>query len=140
MMWLLLGLLIAEESYRLGLGSFGKPDSGFFPFLIGIFLVGLAVILLWQPWAGEEKRARSGDKINYAKIVYCLLSLYVYALSFEWLGFILATFLLLVILLKFIEHKGWILSVTVSLATAVVSYIFFGVLLQALLPKGILGI
>jgi putative tricarboxylic transport membrane protein len=139
-MWLVLGLLITEESYRLGLGHFGKPDSGFFPFLIGIFLVGLAIISWRQPLADGKGKERPEGKINYFKIFWCLLSLYVYAITFEWLGFVPATFFLLVFLLKFIERKGWVLAVTVSLLTAVASYIFFGVLLQAFLPKGILGI
>jgi putative tricarboxylic transport membrane protein len=138
LLWLVLGLLIAAESYRVGLGSFGKPDSGLFPFLIGIFLTVLAVILLRQPLT--EGKEKPEGKINYFKIVWCLLSLYIYAMTFEWLGFVPATFFLLIFLLRFLERKGWVLVLTVALLTAVASYIFFGVLLQAQLPKGVLGI
>ena len=48
--------------------------------------------------------------------------------------------LLIVFILKCIEKKGWTLVIATALLTAIVSYLLFGIWLQATLPKGIFGI
>jgi len=138
--WLIFGLVIAEESYRLKLGSFGRPNSGLFPFLIGILIVLFSLILLVETRSNKSEREERGEKLNYRNIVLCLISLYAYALIFEWFGFIPSTFLLIVFFLKFIERKGWTLVITASLLTSIVSYVIFEIWLRAALPKGIFGI
>ncbi len=138
--WLVFGLLIAEESWRLKLGTFRKPDSGLFPFLIGLLIATFSVIALAQGRSKEPEKEQERDKLNYRNMVLCILSLYAYALLFEWLGFIPSTFLLIVFFLKFIEQKGWILVITASSLASVVSYAFFELWLRAALPKGIFGI
>lgn len=138
--WLFFGILIAEESYRLKLGSFGRPNSGLYPFLVGLLIVLFSLIMLVQKQSTKSEREGKGEKLNYRNILSCLLSLYGYALVFEWFGFIPSTFLLVVFFLKFIERKGWALVITASLLTSIVSYVFFEIWLRAALPKGILRI
>jgi len=53
--WLVFGLLIAEEGYRLKLGSFGRPNSGLFPFLIGILIVLFSLILLVETRSNKSE-------------------------------------------------------------------------------------
>ncbi len=62
-----------------------------------------------------------------------------YALTLEPVGFLINTFWFMLLLLKVIEPQGWTKALLASLTTAVVSELFFNVLLGAQIPTGILG-
>lgn len=138
--WIIFGLLLIGESYRLNLGELRKPGSGLFPFLIGISIVLFSFILLIQTLLNKAEKREEKERLNYRKIILCLVSLYAYALIFEWLGFIPSTFLLIIFILKFIEQRGWFLVFITALLTAIISYALFEIWLQATLPKGVFGI
>jgi len=137
--WLFFGLLLTIESYRLDLGSLRRPDSGLYPFIIGILLVSFSLVLLIKSILRAPEEAKKTQNVNLRNIILCLISLFFYALIFEWLGFILSTFLLILFLLKIIEKKGWIMVVITALLTSVISYLFFDKFLHAALPRGIFG-
>ena len=139
-LWLILGFLLMEESWRLGVGQLRKPGSGLFPLLIGMFLLIVSFLLFLQTRSHTTTDKEGREKVRYRNILLCISSLYAYILVLEWLGFIVSTFFLILFLLKAIEHKGWRLAVTTALLTAAVSYAFFGIALRAALPRGILGI
>jgi putative tricarboxylic transport membrane protein len=63
-----------------------------------------------------------------------------FALALERLGFLLTTFLLMVLLLRAIESQRWPKVVAIALMTALISYAIFGWLLGIPLPAGVLGI
>ena len=137
--WLFFGLFLMVEGRRLHLGELRRPGSGLFPFLIGIFLVSVSLVLLFQTVYHKHERREETKRTGYRNLLLCLFSLYTYVLLLEPLGFLLTTFFFIIFLLKMIEQKGWILVVATALATAVVSYIFFEMGLRAALPKGMLG-
>jgi hypothetical protein len=58
----------------------------------------------------------------------------------ERLGFLLATFILMVLLLRAIEAPRWPKVLIVALVTSLLSYGLFAWLLGVPLPGGILGI
>ncbi len=138
--WLAIGILLSVESYRLNLGGFHRPGSGLFPFLIGIFLSVESSVLLVQSLLNKSEKKEAKEKINLRKFLLCLISLYVYALVFEWLGFMPSTFLLIFFLLRFVEKKGWGMAIIAAFFTAMISHLFFKTLLHATLPRGIFGI
>ena len=136
--WFILGLILVEESFRLNLGKLHQPDSGFFPFLASSLLVVLSLILLIQSSSNKSEQKKAKENIRYGNIIGCLTSLYVYSWLLEWLGFIPSTFFFIIFLIKFIGKKRWLVAIFAASLTAITSYIFFGVWLQAPLPKGFL--
>jgi hypothetical protein len=139
--WFIFSVFISYESYRLGLGSLHEPGPGFFFFLTGIVtaLLSLTIILRsLKTRAPEEVQGAAFGKQGLAKIISVLLSLFLYAMLMEWLGFLIVTLLLFVFLLKVIEKKKWWLTVLVSLIVTAISYLIFEVGLQSQLPKGVL--
>src|SRR6185295_15102615 len=77
---------------------------------------------------------------GWIRIGATLTTLVGFALVLEWLGFLLSTFLLMVLLLRAIEAPKWSKVIVVALATAALSYGLFGWLLGVPLPAGVLGI
>jgi hypothetical protein len=139
--WFIFSVFISYESYHLGLGSLHQPGPGSFFFLTGIVtaLLSLTIILRsFKKPTSEEAKGAAFEKRGVAKIIPVLLSLFLYAMLMERLGFLIVTLLLFVFLLKMIEKKKWWLTVLVSLIVTAASYLIFEVGLQSQLPKGIL--
>lgn len=72
-------------------------------------------------------------------MVFMLAALFIYVLLLNLLGFVLATFLLLLVLFRVIEPYGWKMVLISSLLTITGTYFFFVVLLESRLPRGLLG-
>ncbi len=139
--WLVFGLFICIESYRLGLGTLHKPGPGFLYFWASIFLIIMSIVVLIRTWGSmgtEEAETSIFGKENLRKIVLVLLSLFLYAIFMEMVGFIPITLLLFVYLLGIIEKKRWFYTIFVSVVVTVAAYLIFETWLQSQLPKGLL--
>jgi putative tricarboxylic transport membrane protein len=66
--------------------------------------------------------------------------LFGYALFLDFLGFLVSTFLLLVMLFRLVEPQRWVVAIGGSALASIASYIVFEVWLKTQLPKGIFGI
>lgn len=140
--WFIFSVIVSIESYRLGLGTLHQPGPGFLFFWASVFLGIMSLVILIR--AVEKKKAGEPEvsifgKQNKTKIVLVLISLFLYALLMEKLGFILVTLLLFVFLLGVIEKKRWLFTIFVSIAVTVVAYLIFEIWLKSQLPKGLLG-
>ena len=139
--WLCFAVLVIIESNHLGLGTLHKPGPGFLFFWVNIVLVIMSLIVLIRAWAGKKEAgpqpAIFGGQ-NVSKIVFVLISLFLYAILMEPVGFILITLLFFLFILKIIEKKRWFYTVFVSVVVTVISYLIFETWLQSQLPKGVL--
>lgn len=127
---------------RIPIGTPGRPQVGFYPFILAILLTILSVLLLWQ--AIKEKNGkkstaevRSG---GLKRIGLAVGALFAFAFLLDLLGYIISTFLLIAFLLRAIEPQKWWLVIVVAFLCSLVSFLVFGLLLDAQLPPGILGI
>ena len=141
---LLIGLaaFIFLESRRLPLGSFRVPQTGFFPTILAALLALFAAALLLQAWrtADSAGGAETLEPRSWARIGAAMAAMAFFALVLESAGFFLTTFLLMILLLRAIEAQKWSKVIAIALATALVSYAIFGLLLGIPLPAGFLGI
>ena len=70
-------------------------------------------------------------------MVGTLVSLLVYALVLERLGFLLATFALLLFFFKALQRQRWLVAVGGALATSLLTYLVFRTWLGVNLPGGL---
>jgi putative tricarboxylic transport membrane protein len=140
--WLIFSALVIIESYRLGLGTLHQPGPGFLFFWASIALGIMALVVLIRAWIsqkdGEPKISIFGTQ-NTRKIILVLISLFLYAILMETLGFILVTLLLFIFLMGIIEKKKLWFTVFVGLVVTVIAYLIFEIWLKSQLPKGLLG-
>jgi len=123
-------------------GTMRVPQTAFFPRTLAVLLGIMSLILLARALAGREALG-GGEKIEtqgWIRIAVTLMTLAGFALALERLGFLLTTFLLMISLLRAIEAQSWRKVVVVALATALISYAIFSLLLGVPLPAGLLGI
>jgi hypothetical protein len=131
--------VICFEAYNLGLGTFSNPQSGLFPFLTGAILAFLSIMWLVinllpkGPWEWLK------ISVSWKRVVPMLGGLFIYSLLLSYLGFPLATFLLIFGLLKGIEGRSWMSAGSVALGISIFSYIVFRIWLRVQLPEGPLG-
>jgi hypothetical protein len=134
--WLVFALLVMTESIRLGLGSIGSPGAGLFPFLTALLLAVLALLLVV-----ENLKKAKGDKsvwageTNWMNLLSVLVSMLVYGLAINHVGFSIVTFFFLLFLFRKIDPVSWPASLIGSLITVGVSYLIFNTWLQCQLPE-----
>jgi hypothetical protein len=138
----LFALYIIKESSALDIGGIHQPGAGFFPFFGGALLGVFSVVLLFRvvgAFRATGSMARGEREKRRWTVAYVYIGFIIYSLIFEWFGFILSTFLLIIFLLKLLElRKRWSMLFTAA-AVAVSAYAVFNVFLKSELPMGILG-
>jgi putative tricarboxylic transport membrane protein len=140
--WLCFAVLMIIQSYRLGLGILTKPGPGFLFFWVNIVLAIMSLVVIIRTWVGKKEEGPPSTlfgRQNIPKIIFVLISLFVYAILMETVGFIPVTLLLFIFLLGIIDKKKWYYTVFVSITVTVISYLIFEIWLQSQLPKGLLG-
>ncbi len=136
--FILFSAAICVESYKLGVGTFNKPRSGFFPLLLGAVIGILATILQLIKFFSKEQ-ADIKVFVPFKKIIPLVVSLFAYVLFIELLGFVVATLLLIVFFLKMIESLSWKLTAPVAIGMPLLTYLVFRDLLRIQLPRGPFG-
>jgi putative tricarboxylic transport membrane protein len=137
--WFLIGLFIVLYAPEFDLGTLSMPGAGLMPFFSGIVICVFAVISFFQAWFGLPKDAEPvWHDIAYGKIIAVLAILIAYTCFFEWLGFIVCTFVMMYVLMNYVGSMKWPASFGGALISALVAYLVFEIWLQAQLPRGVL--
>ena len=140
--WLGISIFVCFVSMQDGFGTFHSPGPGFLPVLSAVILGASAVILLVtssmkKMW--ERKIADLWKGLEWKKVAGVLLCLFLYPLVLPFLGYLLATFGLMSVLLGVMgRSKAWVQEVNALIVT-LASYVLFHILLNVRLPKGMLG-
>ena len=123
-------------------GTLRVPQTAFFPKILALLLAFLSLVLLAQTLIGHEnlRGAQSIDTAGWFRIGATLATMVGFALILEPLGYLMATFLLMVLLLRAIEAQSWGKVIGIAAATSLGSYAIFAWLLGVPLPAGVLGL
>lgn len=137
--WMILGLLVVIGSYKLGIGHLHNPGSGLMPFLFGIFLIFVSLLLLVQSLRNIRAETRKEESI-WAGVELWRMSVIVaiqlaYGLILERVGFSAATFCCLFILFKFSGSERVVKALIATSITVILSYLLFIVILKTQMPS-----
>jgi hypothetical protein len=124
------------------LGALAAPDAGFIIFGVGVVMLGLAVTIFTRTLfikADPVERKRFWYGQGWKKVLIVLPILFAYVYFFVPLGFLPATFLLLLFLFKWIEPYKWLTAIGISALMVSVTYVVFAYWLGCQLPKGFLN-
>ena len=132
------------------------PGGGAFPFWLGAIMFSCAAAIFVRElrphtWhhrfrdetgqgdvdhAGEDGQPFIDPQARGPVLATVLLLVGTIALM-QWLGTYVAIPLFLLVYLKTLGRRGWLLSLGIALATPVALFLFFEATLRILLPKGI---
>lgn len=132
--FLLIGVFFITESRKIAATSYGSnvgPDI--FPIGLGILLILLSIKLFFEAVKNKQE-GRRGEKPDYKRFFVIFAAAILYVALLEPLGYVITTFLFLLIGFQVLEKGGWLKSIVIAAAFSFgVYYIFVG-LLQGSLP------
>jgi uncharacterized MnhB-related membrane protein len=131
------GLLIIALSGDLPFGDLAMPGAGFLPMLISVLTIVFGLTLMAR--AGESQPFAS---INWSSGKHAALVLLITGAAiacYEWLGFLITMFLMMVGLLVIIERRNMLHAVIFSAAVTLVTWVSFEYGLRTPLTEGPFG-
>lgn len=138
---LAVSVLMLYESSKLQM-VYGRsvPGTGFVPFGLSVALAILSLILVVQGLLGAPGGVGlawpTGRGLRW--ILTTVIALAAYAVLVGVIGYILSTFLFLLVLTRMLSSYRWFTVTAFSLLTSVALYSVFAVWLHMSLPRGVL--
>src|ERR1700737_999856 len=133
--WILLGAAAAGYAWTLGIVGSSGPDSGLFPFISALIVMGAGVVLVLQP-PDEAVEPDFPRGAALGRVLGVSAGLAFMAISIPFLGFAVAGFVKMIILLRAVEKSGWVFSVSFAFVSVATVVWLFGRVLGMTLPHG----
>ncbi|HUF92656.1 MAG TPA: tripartite tricarboxylate transporter TctB family protein [Candidatus Limnocylindria bacterium] len=132
------GVVAVEQAWQLPVGSLTRPAAGFFPLCMALGLTVAAAVVWLHALRGDPDvvAAEAPTRGGLARAAATLATLLAYAFVLEPLGFGVATFALVVVLLRAIEPQRWAVALGGGAAAVLVCHVVFRLWLGVRLPVG----
>ncbi|QUW21958.1 tripartite tricarboxylate transporter TctB family protein [Sporosarcina sp. Marseille-Q4063] len=132
--FLLIGLLVVIESQRIPDSAYGSSvGPKIFPMWLGVILLLLSLRLLYETFKYKSDAA-STEKLQYKKFIIILVSAILYAFLLEKIGYIISTFIFLLIAFQTMERGRMVPTIIIAAVFSVGVYYFFAEFLGGSLP------
>jgi putative tricarboxylic transport membrane protein len=136
-------LLVAAGVYltlalRLPFGAAARPGAGFYPVIVGVFAILVALGATASAFRGAgrtEADAVELDADARRRVVISVVALAAFCLALPWIGYPAAAFAFVTVVLRYLGGRWWTALLTGVLSSAG-SYGLFAVLLDVPLPRG----
>ncbi|MBO1511508.1 tripartite tricarboxylate transporter TctB family protein [Metabacillus bambusae] len=129
-----IGLAFVIESRKITDSAYGSnvgPDI--FPLGLGLALILLSIRLFYETFK-YPKDMKTKDKLEYKKFAIILISAVLYGLLLETIGYVITTFLFLIIGFQVMERGKWWKSLVIAGGFSYGVYFLFVKLLEGTLP------
>jgi putative tricarboxylic transport membrane protein len=133
--WILLGAAAAAYAWTLGIVGPSGPESGLFPFISALIILGAGVVLLLQR-PGDAAAPDFPRGAALGRVLGVVAGLAFMAVSIPFLGFAVSGFVTMIILLRAVEKSGWLFSIALAVVSVAVVVGLFGHVLGMTLPRG----
>lgn len=132
----LFGILVVYGALRAGIGwGFEGPKAGFFPFLIGLCLIGATGVNLWQSTKESGTRIfAEWDQLKQVAAVTIPTTIYVILVAY--IGIYVASALLIAYFMMRISSYGPLRTALIALGVPLLTFIVFERWFLVALPKG----
>jgi putative tricarboxylic transport membrane protein len=133
--WILLGAAAAGYAWTLGLTGPSGPESGLFPLISGLIIMGAGIVLAVR----ASTRVPAPEFPRGAvlrRIAGIVAGLAFMAIALPYAGFALTGALTMLVLLRTTGDTGWAGSIGLALASVAAVLWIFGHVLGMALPRG----
>lgn len=133
---LALGVITIIGSLQVGIG-WGEegPKSGFFPFWIGLIVVLASVVNFVRALAISPGKLFA-EWSQLAEVRKVVIPMAIYVSAVPWLGIYLSSALLIAGFMRWLGRYGWPLTLCISVALPILTYVTFERWFLVPLPKG----
>lgn len=110
------------------------------PFVTGILMCGFSMVTFLSAYLDKSGKVKElWGNIRFWRLILVVFMLLIYTLLLEKVGFILCTFFLIAVLIRFVDPQTWLKSLLGGGLSSILLYLIFETLLKAQLPRGIFG-
>lgn len=130
-------LFVLQDSIRVGIGwADDGPRSGYFPFYIGLLLLGASLAILVGAWINRRNNAVFAERSELARVLAVLAPMAVYVGAIAFIGIYAASALLIGYFMLRHGRFGWPLTAAVAVGVPLLLFMVFERWFLVPLPKG----
>ncbi|MPZ57215.1 MAG: tripartite tricarboxylate transporter TctB family protein [Rhizobiales bacterium] len=132
-------LIVIGGSMSVGFNwDFDGPRAGFFPFYIGLFILGASIVNFWQSWSDGAGGRLFAEWGQIRQVVSVVVPSTVYVALVPWIGIYVSSALLIAVFMKWLGRYGWSMVLPVAAGVPVATFIVFERWFLVPLPKGLI--
>jgi len=133
-----IGVVMMVDNYKIGAGwAKDGPESGYFPFRIGIILCIASVVVLFRAlFAQSRRRDLFVSGARFKPVLLVLLPTLVYVFAIQMVGIYVASTLFIAAFMRVMDKYSWLKTLVVSLGINVTLFWLFELQFMVPLPKG----
>ena len=134
-------LLVAAGVYltlalRLPFGAAARPGAGFYPVIVAVFAIVVALAATASAFRGAPGAAsRRAGRRRRRRVVISVVALVAFCLVLPWVGYPAAAFAFVTVVLRYLGGR-WTTALLTGALSSAGSYGLFAVLLDVPLPRG----
>ena len=131
------GLIIAIGSVQVGInwGAEG-PKAGFFPFYVGLMIIGSGLINLYQAVMGQFGSGLFASWGQLRQVMAVVVPTVVYVATIPFIGIYITSAVLIGFFMRWLGRYGWPLVLTIAIGIPIVTFVVFERWFLVPLPKG----
>jgi hypothetical protein len=130
-------LIVIFGSLQAGIGWGAEgPRAGFFPFYVGLVILGSSAINLAIIFTVEASNSRFADWHQLGKVMSIVLPTAAYVILVPLIGIYFASMLLIALFMKWLGNYGWPLVAAVAIGVPLGTFLVFEQWFLVPLPKG----
>ncbi|SHG92270.1 tripartite tricarboxylate transporter TctB family protein [Pollutimonas bauzanensis] len=133
-----IGVVMMIDNHRIGASwAADGPESGYFPFHIGLILcIAGAAVLLKSLLGRRRNREVFVTWARFRLVLMVLAPTAVYVLAIQFLGIYLASACFIAAFMRLLGRIGWLKTVLISLGVNALLFWMFEIQFMVPLPKG----
>lgn len=130
------GVIVIIGSMQVGIGWGPEgPKSGFFPFYLGLSIIGASAVNLMTALALEPRKLFA-DWSQLLQVLSVVIPTAIYVVAVPWTGIYAASLVLIAVFMMWLGRYSVAMSAAVSIGTIVAIYLMFEKWFLVPLPKG----
>lgn len=133
--FLLISILFITESLKISGSAYGSAvGPKVYPLILGIVLGLLSLRLLYETFK-QKAQHREQEKLDYKRLGIIFISALIYVFLLEIIGYVISTFIFLVIAFQVMERGKMVSTLIISAVFSFGVYAMYVYLLGGALPK-----
>jgi putative tricarboxylic transport membrane protein len=130
-----IGATFLFESRNIANSAYGSEvGPNVFPFLLGLILILLSVKLFIESFKTAQNKNNTREKLMMKRFLIILTASLLYAAFIETIGYLISTFVFLLVSFQAMEKGSWIKNSLIAAAFSFCVYYLFVVVLKGSLP------
>ena len=132
------GVVMMADNYRIGAGwAEDGPESGYFPFRIGVILCVASTVVLYRSLFGKQRKQDVFvSRERFRRVLLVLIPTVAYVLAIQFLGIYVASAIFVGAFMRVMDRSGWLKTLLVSVGVNALLFWMFEMQFMVPLPKG----